>query len=345
MRAIKVMTLMTLAVVVISAGVGLGQVIPTSEWTPFGSSVSTINNELLPVGTLVTAFDQSGVMCGIDTVDIAGLYKMSVYGDDLYSPAVDEGCTLGEAIVFKINGVVADKLGPSDGLWSGKGPIKQEDLAIVQDFGVRLSGQDEGLGYAGKTTDYSVYVNNTGTGMDRFILDATSGKGWNVTNDADPAGFYVAAGDSVEVVVSVDVPLGATVGEQDELTVLVVSQFDGSNSDSKLITTTVDELTSVDENNYAIPGQFRLHQNFPNPFNPETAISFNLEKSTQVRLEVFDILGRKQVTLFAGLLSAGEHSFVWQGTDASGRPAASGIYFYRLSSSEYSITRKMALLK
>ena len=51
------------------------------------------------------------------------------------------------------------------------------------------------------------------------------------------------------------------------------------------------------------------------------------------------------MTLFSGYLSAGEHSYTWRGIDASGRQAASGIYFYRLTSNQYSLTRKMTLLK
>jgi hypothetical protein len=88
------------------------------------------------------------------------------------------------------------------------------------------------------------------------------------------------------------------------------------------------------------PTTYELHQNYPNPFNPQTSISFSLPTSCQVKLEVFNIMGQSVATLVDGFLEAGLHAVTFDG-----RNAASGVYFYRLSTTESKETRKMVLLK
>jgi subtilisin-like proprotein convertase family protein len=102
--------------------------------------------------------------------------------------------------------------------------------------------------------------------------------------------------------------------------------------------------TGVDDNGGNLPTAFNLNQNYPNPFNPSTNISFNLPQSGAVKLEIFDILGRKAATLIDGNLIAGSHTVVWDGK-SNGRPASSGIYFARLTSGKHSAVVRMALLK
>ncbi len=88
-----------------------------------------------------------------------------------------------------------------------------------------------------------------------------------------------------------------------------------------------------------------LHQNYPNPFNPETTISFSLPTSDFTSLDIFNIKGEKITSLAAEYLPAGDYSFTWNGVDHSGKPVASGLYFYRLQTNQYQQTRKMILLK
>ncbi len=93
-----------------------------------------------------------------------------------------------------------------------------------------------------------------------------------------------------------------------------------------------------DQASVTIP--LELRQNFPNPFNPRTCISYDLPRSGHVRLDIFDLRGRKVATLANEAKQAGRHFLEW---DARGQ--ASGIYFYRISSEGRSVTRKMLLLK
>ncbi len=94
-----------------------------------------------------------------------------------------------------------------------------------------------------------------------------------------------------------------------------------------------------------MPREFALHQNYPNPFNPTTTIRFELPKATKVYLVIYDILGREVTRLKQEQLGAGYHQVLWHGRDHAGRNLASGIYFARLVTPEYSKTMKMLLLK
>lgn len=88
-----------------------------------------------------------------------------------------------------------------------------------------------------------------------------------------------------------------------------------------------------------------LGQNFPNPFNPLTAIEFSLPVRGAVALRVFDLRGRWVHTLAEGEFEAGIHRIQWDGTDATGRSVASGTYVYELRTADRVLVRKMGLLK
>jgi hypothetical protein len=88
-----------------------------------------------------------------------------------------------------------------------------------------------------------------------------------------------------------------------------------------------------------------LHKNYPNPFNPETRIDFYLSRDENVQLSIYNIKGQKIRGLYSGNTPAGNHSVVWNGKDENNRQVSSGVYFYRITTSEGSIQRKMVLLK
>ena len=88
-----------------------------------------------------------------------------------------------------------------------------------------------------------------------------------------------------------------------------------------------------------------LNQNWPNPFNPLTTISYYLPAPAQVRLEIFDVAGHRIACLVNAHNESGNHSVAWNGTDASGRAMAAGIYIYRLSANKGTLSRKMVLVR
>lgn len=85
----------------------------------------------------------------------------------------------------------------------------------------------------------------------------------------------------------------------------------------------------------AVPQNFALGNNFPNPFNPETRIEFTVsgagEAGSEVRLVIYDVLGHKVRELLNGYISAGEHIRTWDGRDDNGAPVASGVYLYEMT--------------
>jgi len=103
------------------------------------------------------------------------------------------------------------------------------------------------------------------------------------------------------------------------------------------------EITSA--GNDLLPIETRLGMNYPNPFNPQTTISFQLSEESIVELSVFNIKGEKVKTLVNGRLRAAYHSIEWNGTDQTGKSVSSGIYFYKIRAGTYFHARKMILMK
>ncbi|MBD3402146.1 T9SS type A sorting domain-containing protein [candidate division GN15 bacterium] len=109
----------------------------------------------------------------------------------------------------------------------------------------------------------------------------------------------------------------------------------------------IESTTSVADQEGAgeLPSDFVLAQNYPNPFNPSTEIEFALPQAGHVRVDVFNSLGRRVAVLVDQHLSAGHKVVTWDGTDINGRPVASGVYLYRLTTDGFNDSRKMVLLK
>jgi hypothetical protein len=98
------------------------------------------------------------------------------------------------------------------------------------------------------------------------------------------------------------------------------------------------------DNTYA-PKTFTLFQNQPNPFNPETKISYYLPKVCNAKLTVYNLLGQRIKTLFDGQQEKGLHTLIWDGRSDDGSQLSSGIYFYRIQAGNFVQSRKMVLMK
>ena len=94
----------------------------------------------------------------------------------------------------------------------------------------------------------------------------------------------------------------------------------------------------------ALPEGFALGPNYPNPFNPSTIIPYQLAASSEVRLEVFNLLGQRIATLVDGVRPAGFHTATWHATDAAGRAVGAGVYIYRMTVGVESQTGRMVLI-
>jgi hypothetical protein len=90
---------------------------------------------------------------------------------------------------------------------------------------------------------------------------------------------------------------------------------------------------------------YRLYQNYPNPFNPTTNISYNLPVNSNIKIEIFDILGKNIATIIDDYQIAGTHQAIWNGRDTAGNLVTSGVYFYRLTTPQFNQVKKMMLMK
>ena len=93
------------------------------------------------------------------------------------------------------------------------------------------------------------------------------------------------------------------------------------------------------------PTEFALNQNFPNPFNPETTIKYQLAEGTNVSLRIYNIVGQVVATLVNESQSAGRYQVRWSGTDDRGATVSSGIYFYQLTAGQFQDVKRLMLLK
>ncbi len=132
--------------------------------------------------------------------------------------------------------------------------------------------------------------------------------------------------------------------DNDGILEMIFTEYDMNNSwRYKLLVYNTNVSTSVIDNNNN--QNFKLFQNFPNPFNPSTAIRFNLFRSENIKLQILNINGELIKTLLEKELPPGQHEIIWDGTDSQNQKVTSGVYFYRLISENNELTKKMILIK
>ena len=93
------------------------------------------------------------------------------------------------------------------------------------------------------------------------------------------------------------------------------------------------------------PSAFVVSKPYPNPFNPETTITFTIPEECDVTLYIYDISGRRIATLTQGHLTPGSHSITWDASDTNGNSVASGVYLYRFDAGEFSRQGKVLYMR
>ena len=101
----------------------------------------------------------------------------------------------------------------------------------------------------------------------------------------------------------------------------------------------------IERDDLTTPDSYLLSQNYPNPFNPSTTIHFAIPKTSEVRVDIYDMTGRHVTTLLNTAMSAGNYRVTWNGDDRDGAKVASGMYLYRLNAGSFAMTKKMLLVK
>ena len=121
---------------------------------------------------------------------------------------------------------------------------------------------------------------------------------------------------------------------------MLVANYNNENPSTVSIFKNSTIVSSVTPISSEIPSKYKLHQNFPNPFNPSTNIKFDVPKSDFVTLEVYNSQGRIVQTLVKENLSPGTYQVTFSGSNVS-----SGVYFYKFVTSDFVNTGKMMLIK
>jgi len=120
------------------------------------------------------------------------------------------------------------------------------------------------------------------------------------------------------------------------------NDYDGTNSTINYSGCPIDVNEEISEE---LPDGYFLMPNYPNPFNAVTNIKFVLPRSSDVMIEIFNVLGQRVKMLVNERLSTGFKSVVWDGRDENGLEVSSGLYFYRITANDFIQTKKMLLLK
>ena len=107
---------------------------------------------------------------------------------------------------------------------------------------------------------------------------------------------------------------------------------------------TGDQLSNDSDDRY-IPSAFLSHDNYPNPFNPNTKLKYDLPKESFVNITIYDLLGNEVNRLINGIQSSGEKTVQWDATNSNGYSVSAGVYLYRIQVGNYHKTKKMVLLK
>ena len=126
---------------------------------------------------------------------------------------------------------------------------------------------------------------------------------------------------------------------------LWLTQAQGLDAGEQLFALAMEAPAGAMEGDQGRPVHFALEQNYPNPFNAATSLRYQLPEAVQVRLMVYDMLGRPVRQLVGGWQAAGYYRVVWDGRDERGREVASGVYLSRLEADAFVQVRRLVLLR
>lgn len=190
---------------------------------------------------------------------------------------------------------------------------------------------------------YDITIANVGQGTLLFLASDSLPQGENWLS-VPPLSFgQLAAGESEAVAVTVD-PAGLN-ANQTYLGYVQITSNDTLTTRLNLPVEIFIQPPSGLEIGATVPASPALYPNYPNPFNPATRIKFDVPRSGPVKLEIFNILGQRVSLLVAQPLTPGQYTVEWNAQNDLGEPLGSGMYVYRLTVGEKTLSRKMILLR
>jgi hypothetical protein len=178
---------------------------------------------------------------------------------------------------------------------------------------------------------------------------------WDFNQDRDAAGFIIYFGkapgvytDTIDAGKTFSYEIsGLTSGSRYYFTVTSYDSCYNQSPCSGELSYLCSKSTGTENRVNSVPGSFGLNQNYPNPFNPETRIEFTVMEPGPTVVSVFDIMGKRIRVLFDGEIPTpgAQQDLLWNGTDGSGNPVASGTYLVCLQQGRRTDTRRMQLVR
>jgi hypothetical protein len=193
--------------------------------------------------------------------------------------------------------------------------------------------------------------------MTNLSARATSREGvtlsWSTESETNSAGFHVRRGESENAIdrriTAALIPSHGTSSSRNEYS------YTDRNAHGRTYWYRIEEVSLDGESLFIgpisveaaepLPEQFSVSRNYPNPFNPETTLHYELPEDADVSVRVFDLMGREVKTLVDGRMTAGRYDARWDGTNPLGNAVSSGIYFVRVQAGDYSGVRKVTLMR
>ncbi len=127
--------------------------------------------------------------------------------------------------------------------------------------------------------------------------------------------------------------------------IVIYAYIQNDNNNRILQAVNLGQSTGIDNKEEIFISEYKLDQNYPNPFNPTTTISFNINKASNVKLTVYNTMGKEVRSLVNTNKNVGKYNVVWNGKNNSGVNVPTGIYFYKLQSNNKTLVKKMMLMK
>ena len=198
------------------------------------------------------------------------------------------------------------------------------------------------LQYQGGTQNYAVTISNSGSGSLYYSIADTlfNGSGWL---QVSPSLGMIPAGETNQIEVQVD-PAGLSQNTLYQAELHIIS----NDLVSPEVVVPIDIFIFYPNQIITgpqLPTILALYTNYPNPFNPTTTIAIDIPMVSQVKLEIFNILGQRVKVLVDGELMPGQYTYLWDARNDSGEALAAGIYFYKLQAGRQTIVKKMILTK
>ncbi|MDA3813684.1 MAG: M14 family zinc carboxypeptidase [Candidatus Cloacimonetes bacterium] len=216
---------------------------------------------------------------------------------------------------------IIDPVNSYEGIYSARSGNVSDDQESVLSINIETT-------YDGKLSFFRKISSEAGYDYLTFYIDGVVIESWSGGSDWQYYNYYIEAGDHLfrwEFSKDESVSGGEDSGWLDYISFPPTGVAHASNESDLL--------------------KVKLIGNYPNPFNPQTAIKFQLSEDMLVKLSIYNIKGQKVRTLINEEKVAGSHSIVWNGNDDDNYPVSSGVYFYRMVTGEMISSRKMLLIK